>query len=257
MNGPTARLSLVRHSSEEFFLTFSLMLGVTTIVRWVVGPSALSDAIPGIRLKLLVVGAAVGLLVTGLILSPLGKRSGGHMNPAISFAMWRFRVFPGMSVAPYVAAQLTGSLLGVFAARALWGGAVSGPPVAYAALQPAPGWSAAWLLVAEAASMGVIVLLVGLFLSVPRLARYIPYLVGLLISLAIALLGTLTGGSVNPARQFGPALASGQYTFLWVYLLAPLLGALLAPYVRDYLLGRRRVLTHCLHGAHPDGSPVQ
>jgi glycerol uptake facilitator-like aquaporin len=72
-----------------------------------------------------------------------GKASGGHLNPAISLAMWRFGTFPGWGVLPYVAAQLTGSLLGVLLARAAWGSSVADPPVAYAALRPAPGWSAA------------------------------------------------------------------------------------------------------------------
>ncbi|MGW1887319.1 MIP/aquaporin family protein [Streptomyces sp. NPDC001970] len=256
MNDITAPSSAFRHSAQEFLLTFVLLFGVTTLVRWVIGPSAVSDAIPGIHLKLLVVGVAVGLLVTGLILSPPGKQSGGHMNPAISLAMWRFGVFPGAAVTPYIVAQLAGSLLGVLAARGVWGSVTSAPPVAYAALQPAPGWSATGLFLAETASMGVIVLLVGLFLSVHRLTRFIPYLVGLLVGLSIVLLGTSTGGSVNPARQFGPALAAGQSGFLWVYLLAPMLGAVLAPVVRDLLLGRRRVRTHRRHGAHTDGSPV-
>ncbi|MFI9615741.1 MIP/aquaporin family protein [Streptomyces sp. NPDC052023] len=253
MNDPTASFTTLRHSAQEFFLTFLLLFGVATIVRWVIGPSAVSDALPGIQLKLLVVGVAVGLLVVALIMSPAGKRSGGHMNPAISFAMWRYGVFPGSAVAPYIVAQLAGSLLGVLAGRGVWGSVAGAPPVAHAALQPAPGWSATGLFLAETLSMGVIVLLVGLFLSIPRLGRFIPYLVGLLIALAIVLLGTSTGGSVNPARQFGPALAAGQYAFLWVYLLAPMLGALLAQPVRDLLLGHRQVVTHRLHGAHIHG----
>ncbi|MGW9030603.1 MIP/aquaporin family protein [Streptomyces sp. NPDC055722] len=241
MSDPNAPSLAFRRSSQEFLLTFVLLFGVTTIVRWVIGPSAVSEAIPGIRLKLLVVGVAAGLLATGLILSPPGKQSGGHMNPAISFAMWRFEVFPGAVVAPYIVAQLAGSLLGVLAARGVWGSAVGAPPVAYAALQPALGWSATGLFLAETASTGVIVLLVGLFLSVHQLTRFIPYLVGVLVCLCIVLLGTSTGGSLNPARQFGPALAAGQFDFLWVYLLAPMAGAVLAPVVRDLLPGRRRV----------------
>jgi glycerol uptake facilitator-like aquaporin len=256
MSDPTAPCPVLRHCVQELLLTLVLLFGVTTIVRWVIGPSAVSYAIPTIHLKLLVVGAAVGPLVPGLILSPPGKQSGGHMNPAISLAMWRFGVFPGAAVAPYIAAQLAGSLLGVLAARGVWGSAVGSPPVAHAALQPAPGWSATGLFLAETASMGVIVLLVGLFLSVHQLTRFIPYLVGLLIGLTIALLDTSTGGSVNPARQFGPALAAGRTNFLWIYLLAPLAGAVLAAVVRDLLLGHRQVLTHRLHGAHTHRPPI-
>ncbi|MFI9628077.1 MIP/aquaporin family protein [Streptomyces sp. NPDC052042] len=243
-------------SALEFLLTLVLLFGVTTIVRWVLGPSALSDAVPGIHLKLLVVGAAVGLLLAGLILSRPGRLSGGHINPAISLAMWRFGVFPGVSVVPYVLAQLAGSVLGVLAARAVWGPVVARSPVVYAALRPASGWTDGWLFAAEAAGMGVIVYLVGYFLQNRRLAPAVPWLVGFLIGAAIALLGTSTGGSVNPARQFGPAVVSGELAFLWVYLVAPMVGAVIAAFVLDRLHARRTVLTHRLCGTRADGTPL-
>lgn len=85
------------------------------------------------------------------------------------------------------------------------------------------------------------------FLSVPRLVPCVPWLVGCLIGAAIAGLGTVTGGCVNVARQFGPAVFAGQFGFLPAYLLAPLVGAVVAP----WLLCRfrhREVLTHRLCG---------
>ncbi len=109
-----------------------MLFGVTTIVRWVIGPSLISHLIPQIDAELLVVGAAVALLIAGLILSPAGRATGGHMNPAISLAMWRFVVFPGAGVVSFIVAQLLGSLLGVLAARGVWGSVVAEPPVAYA-----------------------------------------------------------------------------------------------------------------------------
>ena len=77
------------------------------------------------------------------------------------------------------------------------------------------------------------VVIIGLVLSVPRLAGTVPWIVGLLIGGAIALLGTASGGSENPARQLGPAIASGQTRFLWAYLLATMLAAVLAAAVRQ------------------------
>ncbi|MEU3215669.1 aquaporin [Streptomyces sp. NPDC006971] len=254
--GPTTPSAVAGRSALECLLTFVLLFGVTTIVRWVMGPSALSDAVPGIHLKLLIVGAAVGLLLAGLILSRPGRLSGGHINPAISLAMWRFGVFPGVSVAPYVLAQLVGSFLGVLTARAVWGPVVGRPPVLYAVLRPASGWTDGWLFAAEAAGMGIIVYLVGYFLQTPRLAPAVPWLVGFLIGAAIALLGTSSGGSVNPARQFGPAVASGELAFLWVYLVAPMVGAVIAAFALDRLRARRTVLTHRLCGTQADGTPL-
>ncbi len=247
---------LVRHSALELILTFLMLFGVTSIVRWVIGSSLISRMIPQIQVELLIVGASVALLIAGLILSPPGRATGCHMNPAISLAMWRFGVFPGAGVVPYIIAQLLGSVLGGLVARIVWGPVVAEPPVAYAVLQPGPGWSDAELFIAEALSMAVIVLLVGICLTRPRLAPFVPWIVGGLIGLAIAALGTSTGGSVNPARQFGPAALSGQTRFLWVYLLAPMVGAMLATWVKETVQRHRSVLTHRLCGTHRDGSSL-
>jgi glycerol uptake facilitator-like aquaporin len=247
---------IIRDSALELLLTSVMLFGVTTIVRWVIGPSPISRTIPQIQAELLIVGAGVGILIAGLILSPAGRITGGHMNPAISLAMWRFGVFPGVGVVPYVVAQLLGSVLGVLVARVVWGPVVAEAPVAYAVLQPGPGWSSVTLFVGEALSMGTIVLLVGVCLAVPRLAAFVPWIVGGAIGLAIAVLGTSTGGSVNPARQFGPATLSGQTNFLWVYLLAPMAGALLATWIRQAIQSHRFVLTHRLCGTNRDGSAL-
>ena len=212
---------LARNTAYELILTFILLFGVTTIVRWVIGPSLISRSIPQIHAELVLVGAGVALLLAGLILSPMGRASGGHMNPAISLAMWRFGVFPGAGVVPYSIAQLLGSVLGVLAARVVWGQVVAEPPVVYAVLQPGPLWTIAELFAAETLSMAVIVLIVGMCLAEDRLAPFVPWVVGILIGMAIAVLGTSTGGSVNPARQFGPAVISGQTHFLWVISTCP------------------------------------
>src|SRR5712671_3615035 len=158
-----ALAQLARNSAFELILTVILLFGVTSIVRWVIGPSLMSRVIPQIHAELLIVGAAVALLLAGLILSPPGRASGGHMNPAISLAMWRFGVFPGAGVIPYTIAQLLGSVLGVVAARRVWGDVVAEPTVVYGALQPGPGWSTLELFATEAFGMAVIV-----FLIVPR-----------------------------------------------------------------------------------------
>jgi glycerol uptake facilitator-like aquaporin len=239
---------LARDSAFELMLTFVLLFGVVSIVRWVIGPSPISRAVPGIHAELWIVGAAVALLLAGLILSPPGRASGGHTNPAISLAMWRFGVFPGMGVFPYAIAQLLGSVLGVVAARGVWGRVVAEPPVVYAALQPGQGWSTWELFATEALGTAVIVFLVGICLAVQRLTPFVPWIVGALVGMGIAVLGTASGGSLNPARQFGPAVVSGQTRFLWVYLLAPLVGAAVAAWLRRRIQYHRRVLTHRLCG---------
>jgi glycerol uptake facilitator-like aquaporin len=247
---PSARLA--RDSAFEFVLTAVLLFGVVTIVRWVIGPSLISRSLPGIHIQLVIVGALVGLLLAGIILSPPARASGGHTNPAISLAMWRFGVFPGAGVVPYAVAQLLGSVVGVVAARAVWGRVVAAPSVGYAVLQPGPRWSIWGLFVGEVLGMAVIIFIVGVCLAVHRLAPFVPWIVGALVGTGIAALGTATGGSLNPARQFGPAVLSGVTQYLWVYLLAPMLGAELAVWFRQAIQSRRAVLTHRLCGTLGD-----
>jgi glycerol uptake facilitator-like aquaporin len=246
-------VQLGRHTAYELILTSILLFGVASIVRWVIGPSVISRAIPQIHGELVLVGVAVALLLAALILSPLGRASGGHMNPAISLTMWRFGVFPGAGVVPYTVAQLLGSVVGVLAARVVWGEVIAERPVVYAALQPGPLWTIAELFAAETVSTAVIVLIVGICLADDRVARFVPWVVGVLIGTAIAVLGTSTGGSVNPARQFGPAVMSGETHFLWVYLLAPMVGAVIGAWLRQTIQHRRAVLSHRLCGTQPDG----
>ena len=244
--------TLIRNSMLELILTCLLLFGVTTIVRFVIGDSPISRAFPQIHVQLFLVGALVAVLLSLLIISRAGKVSGGHMNPAISLAMWRFGVFPAVGIVPYIAAQLLGSILGVLAARAVWGEIVAGPPVLYAVIQPAPYWSSAQVFAAELIGMGLIVFLVGYFLSNPRLAPYVPLLVGILIGLGIALFGAETGGSLNPARQFGPAVVSAHTAKLWVFLIAPMAGAALGAEMLHDLRKPHRVLTHRLCGTMSD-----
>ncbi|MGW6015586.1 aquaporin [Streptomyces sp. NPDC055210] len=164
--------------------------------------------------------------------------------------------FPATWSPPYVVAQLGGSVAAVAAARYVWGATTEKPPVTYAVLQPAAGWTSAGLFAVEAMSTGIVICAVGYFLQSPRLAPKVPWLAGLLIGAAIVLLGSSTGASMNPVRQLGPALFSGQHSFLWVYLMAPMVGALAAAVLLDAARRRSAVLTHRLCGTQMDGSPV-
>ncbi|GAA1279191.1 hypothetical protein GCM10009609_48330 [Pseudonocardia aurantiaca] len=248
--------AIASHSALEGILSFFLLFGATSIIRWVVGPSFISSKVSEGHWRLLIVGLSVGLLISVLILSRPGRISGGHMNPAISFAMWRFGVFPGHMVFPYVIAQFGGSVAGVVAARYVWGATTEEPPVTFAVLQPAAGWTSAGLFAVEAISTGIVIYAVGYFLQSPRLAPLVPWLAGLLTGAAIVLLGNVTGASMNPVRQLGPALFSGQYSFLWVYLIAPMVGAFAAAFFLDAARRRSTVLTHRLCGTQEDGSSV-
>ncbi len=149
--------------------------------------------------------------------------SGAHINPAVTLALWAAGRFPGSRVLPYMAAQTLGALAG--SAAVLWalGGALH-----LGATVPTDGdWA-----VAMAGEFGFAVLLV---LSVLLLARFGPgpaklglLAPGAVVGLAAYVIGPSSGCSLNPARSIAPALLSGTFTDLWVYLLAVPAGALLA-----------------------------
>ena len=120
------------------------------------------------------------------------------------------------------------------------GPAVSSPSVAFAAVRPAPGWDAAAVFDAECGVVIALTLLVGHFLAHPRYSRWLPAAIGVAIAVLIVTLGPLSGGSANPARQFGPALLARQTGLLWIYLIAPVTGAVLGAGVHHLLSGASR-----------------
>jgi glycerol uptake facilitator-like aquaporin len=203
-----------------------LLLTEVLLVRLLFGEgSPVSDAIPGAVARLAMIGAATGLLITGLIVSPLGRRSGGHFNPAVTAAFWLLRAIPTIDAVAYVVAQLLGSVAGVLLGRLLLGPVVAAPAVRYAAVQPAPGWSDAMVFAGEAVSAFVLMAVVVYFLAQRRRARWTPAAAGVVVGVLIVGGGLSSGGSFNPARQFGPALLAHEWGDLASYLAGPVAGA--------------------------------
>lgn len=214
--------------AAEFALTGGVLFVVVTAVRWVMA-SPLSRALPKPHLQLAVVAVIVGAALAGALSSPWGRYSGGHLNPAVTFGLWLTGAFPGRRVPAYFAAQLTGSVAGTGLARLVWG-PVLGDRMAYAAVEPAPSCSPTLLFTVEAVSTAAVLTVTLLLMSRRAWTHWIPLARPAATTVVMIALGTLTGGSANPARQFGPALWAhrpGDWSHLWLYLMAPLAGAAL------------------------------
>ncbi|MGY6019695.1 aquaporin [Streptomyces spinosirectus] len=227
---------------SEFTATAILLFVTVSLFRLLFGPdSAVAQAIPpaGPRLVIdaLVSGATVGMLIA----SPLGRRSGGHLNPAVSLAFWLLRALPGRDAVAYGVAQLAGSAAGVAVGRASWGGRVATPEVGYATVRAAHGvpWTA--VFAAEAAATVVMLAVVVFVAARPRSFVPVPVVAGAAVAVLIFVVGQGAGGSFNPARQFGPELFSGDFAWLWVYLTAPLVGAAVFALVRRRLRSAPRL----------------
>jgi MIP family channel proteins len=158
------------------------------------------------------VALVFGLTVT-VVIAALAPISGAHINPAATLALTLAGKFPRGRVLPYVAAQLVGASLAAFLLLALFGlkGDVG---------VTVPAGSVAQAFVLET--------VMTFFLLLVALRSGLPWAVGGVVALEAAMGGPITGASMNPARSFGPALASGIWTAHWLYWLAPLLGAALA-----------------------------
>jgi glycerol uptake facilitator-like aquaporin len=220
------RSSALHLALVELLLTAIMLFLAVTVVRWLRDPVS-PVYVEGLGSALVLIGLISGTILTALILSPLGARSGGHLNPAVTVALWLMGLFPGRRVAAYSLAQLGGSLAGTALARLAWGPAVARPGVAYAAISPAPDWGPVPVFVAELGGMATVILVVAVVLARPGWAHLVAPAVGVSVGVAIATLGPLSGGSINPARQLGPALLAGRTSDLAIYLVAPVLGAAL------------------------------
>jgi aquaporin Z len=185
-------------------------------------------------------GLAVGASVIALIVSPWGKQSGGHFNPAMTFAFYRLGKIASWDALFYGVAQFSGATIGVGLATFLLGGAPGDDAVRYA--MTAPGmYGSAVALAAELAISFILMITVLLVTNRERLARYTPYFVGSLYAVNITFETPLSGMSMNPARTFGPAAYGGYWRTLWIYFIAPTVG----------MLAAAAVFLRARHGAPP------
>src|SRR5713101_2815934 len=186
-------------------------------------------------LGLLGIALAHGLAI-GIMVSALGHISGGHFNPAVTIGFWVTKRFSTLDVVLYWAAQLAGAVAAAFLLKALipedaWRAVALGTP------DLARDFSRLSGMILEAVTTFFLVLVVfatavdekGAFRSIAGFG------IGLTISLGILVAGPFTGGALNPARAFGPALAASHWVNHGVYWVGPLAGGFVAGLLYDSL----------------------
>lgn len=167
------------------------------------------------------VGVALtfGLVVMAMIYA-VGEVSGAHLNPAVTLGFWAARRFPGRSVGPYLASQVAGAVLASVALRFMfWGSSTLGETM------PAGSWGQTFALEAVLTGILMFVILCVSFGS-KEVGVMAGIAVGGVIGLEALFAGPISGASMNPARSLAPAVVSGRMEFVWIYLAAPVLGAL-------------------------------
>jgi aquaporin Z len=188
--------------------------------------SAVLHLIPSARLRLFVTGSMLGAAGGLVAITPLGRISGAHLNPAISLGFFAEGKMQLQDLFGYVVAQLGGGVVGAWAGAAAAGG--SGQSVHEALNLPARGvsnWAAAGAEVVGTFSLAFIIFEM---LSSRTWMRWTPLVVVGVASVIVGIDGNFSGASLNPARSFGPAWIEHQWGSFWVYVIGPGIGGLLA-----------------------------
>jgi aquaporin Z len=220
--------------AAEFIGTFWLVLGGC-------GSAVLAAAFPDVGIGLAGVSLAFGLTVLTMAFA-IGHISGCHLNPAVTVGLWAGGRHPSAEVLPYIVAQVIGAIVGAFVLLTIASGQpgfdVSGGLASngYGAHSPG-GYSLASGFLTEVV-MTLMFLLIILGATDRRApAGFAPIAIGLGLTLIHLISIPVTNTSVNPARSTGPAIFVGDWALgqLWLFWVAPILGALVAGYLYRWL----------------------
>jgi MIP family channel proteins len=219
-------LPVARRALAEALATFALVFaGCGAIV---------ADASYDGALGAVGVALTFGLIIMVMIYAT-GHLSGAHINPAVTVAFTLTRHFPPREAVVYVAAQLSGAVAGALLLLAVW----PDQPAALGATVPSVGAASAFAyeLVLTAILMFVIMAVATDTRAVGAAAAIA---IGGTVGLDALFGGPVTGASMNPARSFGPALVSGEWTDFWLYVAGPVAGAALGALAYQLVRGAPR-----------------
>jgi aquaporin Z len=233
-------MDLGRRSIAEFFGTFWLVFGGC-------GAAVVAAAFPALGIGFVGVAFAFGLTVLTMAYA-IGHISGCHLNPAVSVGLVVGRRFPAKELLPYIVAQVLGAIAGAGVLYLI----ASGKPGfdlaggfasnGYGAHSPG-GYALGSCLIAEVV-LTFFFLLVILGATDKRAAKgFAPLAIGLGLTLIHLISIPITNTSVNPARSTGPALFVGGWATqqLWLFWLAPILGAIIAGVVYNLIFAEREL----------------
>lgn len=224
----------MKQLGAEFFGTFWLVLGGC-------GSAVLAAAFPGLGIGLLGVSLAFGLTVLTMAFA-IGHISGCHLNPAVSVGLWAGGRFPTSKLLPYIVAQVLGAILAgavlylIASGKAGFSTAGGFASNGYGEHSPG-GYSLVSAFLCELVmTAGFLVVILGAT-DKRAPAGFAPIAIGLCLTLIHLISIPVTNTSVNPARSTGVALFQGDWALsqLWLFWLAPLMGALLGAVVYRFI----------------------
>lgn len=174
------------------------------------------------------IAATFGLIVAAMIYT-VGNISGAHLNPAVTIAFWVAKTFPAKEILPYIASQAIGAFAASGTLKVLFPN-----NILLGATLPAGTEMQSFIL-----ELILTFLLMFTILNVAKGSKEQGMFAGLAIGSVVLLeamfAGPICGASMNPIRSISPAVLSGHLEHVWLYVAAPVLGALLAVFVWTFL----------------------
>lgn len=218
----------LRHFVAEFIGTFALV--------FVGGAAIIGAAATRMDAALLVVALAHGLILAVLVSATM--RISGHFNPAVTVGFLAARRIEPLMAGVYIAAQLLAAILAAYTLKALLPEALTSAS-RLGGQSIASEISATQAIGLEAIATFFLVFVIFGTAVDPKAPRMGGLAIGLALAAGILAIGPFTGGSLNPARSLGPAVASGIFEGQAVYWIGPIVGAVTAALLYDSLFIRR------------------
>ncbi|XP_058076986.1 probable aquaporin NIP7-1 isoform X1 [Magnolia sinica] len=169
--------------------------------------------------------ASTGGFAIIVVIFAIGPISGAHMNPSITIAFATLGQFPWCRVPIYVTAQMLGSVSATYVGKFVYNMHAD-----FANTRPVHGLKTAFWAELIATSF-IMFLASALSSNAQSVGQLSPVAVGAAIALGVLITGPVSGGSMNPARSFGPAVVSWKFDHVWLYLVAPTIGAVVGAHL--------------------------
>lgn len=235
----------------EFVGTAILVFGgLSAVVLDFMRGSPVADVIPSVSMRLLLTGALFAATGSLVAISPIGRRSGAHLNPSVTLAFWWQRHAHGRDLAGYIGAQLAGGAFGALLIRVVWRSRAATVNFGVTAPRHDVGpWEA---VVIEALMTAGLILTIFLFVSSPRTARWTPVATWAAVTVMVWKVAPLTGTSLNTARSLGPAIVAPDFDRFWIYIVGPIAGSVVSYGFWALFVNRRTLTAKLFHDeAHP------
>jgi len=210
--------------AEAIGTALLLFCGLNIVIfNWGEG-SVVAKLIPSTLIRTILTGFMFGCVGCLIALSNVGKISGAHINPAVSIAFWLRGKMATNAMLGYIAGQMIGAAVGCLPLLLIWG--QQGSSIQYGITLP--GERGVWAaFLSEVLATASLIFYLYIFIGRKNLRNYTPFGIPILYSILNIFFATRSGDSTNPARSFGPAVITGNFSYYWLYWLAPIVGVLL------------------------------